>query len=138
MTDIQESMGEGRFIGLQASTTVEIPVGSILEQDSNGYVTLPTTTPGNMVIGVAATKKPSQTTASAKNIVVQTAGLAPVRVSAGEGTYNELIVAFGTTGGIGTTHSADASTLNPYKIVGRVVVPATTSGTTCVVLLRGF
>ena len=137
MTDISESEGEGRSIGLQATTTAKIPVGSILEQDSSGYAIMPTATPGNVIIGVAATEIAAKTTAALKDITVQTSGLAPVRVSAGEGTYNELIVAFGTTLGIGTTHSADASTLTRYKIVGRVVTPATTAGTTCVVLLRG-
>lgn len=135
MTNV-DSSGEGRFVDGQCTTTSEIPVGTILERDSSGYAIIPTTTPG-YVWGVAATKIDSVTTAALVDITVQTTGVASVRVSADEGDYGEYIVAMGsgTTAGMGTSHSGDASTLNPQKIVGRVLTPPNSGETTAVVLM---
>lgn len=128
--------GRGRNISYEtASTTIEIDRGRAVELDSSGNVILPTTTPGPCA-GVSVSKVAARTTATKERILVQTSGLVPMCCAANEAfAYGELAVSVTLTGKA-TSHAADASTLDPQKIIGKVHTPdATTEGTTLIVVL---
>ena len=134
---VEQSEGEGRYIGCQASTTQEIPSGRIVEYDSSGYIILATTIV-DQYAGVSATKKASQTTAALKDITVQQTGMAPIRCTAAEGFSKGDHVRCKAAGD--ATAAADATTVSTptalAQVIGRVVVPdTTTTGTTVVVQL---
>ena len=140
---VEDSEGEGRYIGAQASTTQEIPAGRIVEYDANGYIVLPTTTPNvDQIAGVSATKKAAQTTASLKDIVVQQSGLTAITCAANSGFIKGEFVRAATAGtGAGYASTAAAATAITATalaaVVGKVITPdATTLGTTVIVQLK--
>ena len=135
---VEHSEGEGRYIGCQASTTQEIPAGRIVEYDSSGYIDFPTTII-DQYAGISATKKAAQTTAALKDITVQQTGLAPIRCTATEG-FSKGDHVRGAAANGDATAAADATTVSTptalAQVIGRVVVPdTTTTGTTVVVQL---
>ena len=134
---VEHSEGEGRYVGCQASTTQEIPSGRITEYDSSGYIVLATTIIRRYA-GVSATKKAVQTTAALKDITVQQTGLAPIRCAAAEGFSKGDNVRGAVTGYAAT--AIDATTVQTAtalaQVIGKVVIPdTTTTGTTVVVQL---
>jgi len=136
-----DSGGEGRFIGCKcASTTSSILPGRILEYNSNGSVTLPTTTPNvDQLAGVSVTKTRTRTSASEEDIVVQTSGMTDIVCAANSAFSRGKFVRAATAGtGAGyASTAAEATTITSTALaacIGKVVVPdATTTGTTVVV-----
>lgn len=138
---VNDSVGRGDMIEYEtASTTIEIATGKIAELDASGDVILPTTTPGNPV-GVTATKVAARTTATQKNIVVQTSGLAHITCAANEAFgYNDMVISASANGYATTGPTFAGSTWgseDSRKVVGRVITPdATTAGTTVITALN--
>ena len=137
---VSDSIGEGRFFEKNtSSTTVEIPVGRILEYDSSDDLVLPTTTINvDQLAGVSASKVAARTTATKKKIVVQVYGLTHICCAANAGFGVGKLVRATEAGRAAA--AALATTITGTALaacIGRVVEKdATTTGTTILVALN--